>query len=195
MFDYENMVIAYFREKKAQRIPNTRTDHAQYFIKHMFRNAAAEVRIFSGDFPDRFYGSSVVLPAIVSFISKPHTSLKILLQNAKDQTWFEGTRLGETLRNDLDVAGRAHGRVEVRNSVGNYTDNVNHFAVADDEALRFETHDEIKTAIANVCEPDTAIQLRSAFDEAIRFSQEKEDTLVYLMEPEWETMMMRRAAG
>ena len=170
--EYRKMIKRLAAGKVDARIPNGQPQHASILMETMFENATAELRIFTRDLNDLVFGGDEILKSALTFFSKPYSSLKILLQNNKNDDWTNQHSLLKEI-NRLNGSGCLHGSVEIKNAVGSYAkDDANHFAVMDNDAFRYETnHDDCK-AIANFYEPKIAKKLIHVFDSAFSLAKE-----------------------
>jgi len=168
---YRTMINRLAEGKVNARIPNGMPQHASILMESMFKNATAELRIFSKDLNDKVFDGVEIQKNAILFLSKPYSSLKILLQNKKDCTWIDQHPLLKKLNKFIE-SSKSHGSIEIRNAVGSYAkDDVNHFAVMDNDGFRYETdHVECK-AVANFYEPKISKKLVDTFDLAFSFAK------------------------
>jgi len=163
ILEYREIIERFARERVNQRVPNGLPQHASVLMETMFRNATAEMRIYSGELHDGVFGSPAMISSVESFLSKPYASMKILLQKQKDGSWLNSHALVQAIKQLKEP----HGRAEIRCAQGVYaTDSANHFAVMDNDAYRFELDHNATKAVANFNEPRVAKDLLTAFDRA-----------------------------
>jgi hypothetical protein len=171
MSEYRKIASKYAENSTNQRIPNGKKDHAAILIELLFDHAKRDVRIFSGDLCTEVFGCHEVQNATERFLNNPGASLKILIQKEHDESWLENHSYGKFLK---EKASDFSGSVSVRQAVGNYSDNINHFATKDDSSFRYETDHNESRAIANFNEPETTTGLNKVFDQAFSFAKPKE---------------------
>lgn len=168
--EYRSIIEQLASAHTNQRVSNGLTVHAAILLETMFKNASAEMRIFSRELNEVVYGTDSMLDAVRGFISKPYSSLKILLERELTEEALETHSLIKALKS---VSG-PHGSVEIIAASGNYSSGeVEHFAVMDNDGYRFEfDHDNTK-AVANFNEPKVAKNLLKVFDQAVAFAKER----------------------
>lgn len=170
--DYRRLIERYAASSVDKRVSNGLSAHAAILIETMFKTASSEMRIFSRDLNEEVFCSNEMIQAIVTFVAKPYSTLKILLEKKPDDGWSNSHSLLQSLRK-LDV----HGTVEVMPAVGNYAaGKAEHFAVMDDDGYRFEFDHDNCQAVANFNESMVAKKLISAFDQAFELSKEEGET-------------------
>ena len=175
--EYREIIEKFARQRLNQRVPNGLPQHAAILIETMFKNAAAEMRIFTGELNKRVFGEPQAIEAALKFLSKPYAMLRILLQ--KDLSREEVLEL--PLVKSLNKLNDLHGRVEIVSASGTYaTDEAKHFAVMDNDGYRFEFDHENCKAVANFNDPVTAKELIEAFDSAFSLAR-KENNPVYTL--------------
>ena len=82
---YFTSVERAFRERANMLISNGKPEHAAYLIKLFIANAHANVRLVSGGLPLMYgegtpvFGSYDVVAALLNFLSRPNTSLHVLV--------------------------------------------------------------------------------------------------------------------
>jgi len=173
--EYRRLIERYASSRVDKRVSNGLPAHAAILIEAMFKTASAEMRIFSKDLNEDVFCSNEMIQAVVTFVAKPYSTLKILLEKKPDDGWVESHSLFQALRK-LD----AHGVVEVLPAVGNYAEGkAEHFAVMDDDGYRFEFDHDSCQAVANFNESTVAKKLISAFDEAFALSKVEGETLSF----------------
>lgn len=162
--EYRKIVERFASGRINQRIPNGLHEHATVLLEAMFKNAAAEIRIFTGDLEPSVFGDSSLVKAACEFLqTKPYSSLQILIQKERDDQWLSSHPL---LKAVTELPGR-HGTVQIRAATGRYsTDEAHHFAVMDNDGYRFELEHANCKAVANFNEPAVARSLIDAFDKA-----------------------------
>ena len=168
--EYRQTIERFAAERINQNISNGLPQHAKILLETMFKNASAEMRIYTGDLNADIYGDVTVVDAIKTFLLKPYAKLVILLQNQQPTDWAEKHPLIKA----LSLIRGSHGSVEIRFASGNYsTDEANHFAVMDNDAFRYEHNHENCEAVANFNNSKTAKQLVSVFDQVRNISISK----------------------
>lgn len=161
--EYRQIIEKFAREHIPQRVPNGLPQHAAILLETMFKYAGAEMRIFSGELHEGVFGQPSMIDAVVGFIEKRYSSLRILLEKEKDDDWVRNHPLVKA----ISQVGEAHGHAEIRCASGLYAGGkANHFAVMDNDGYRFERDHASCRAIANFNEPDVAKSLIQAFDVA-----------------------------
>lgn len=161
--EYRAIIERFAHERINQRVSNGMAVHAAVLLETMFKHAAAEMRIYTGELHQDVFGQSGIVDAAKGFLSKPYARLRILIQKKHDLAWVHGHPLLKAI-NDMAAP---HGDLEVRFASGVYaSDQANHFAVMDNDGYRFELQHENCQAVANFNEPRVAKNLLSVFDQA-----------------------------
>lgn len=167
--EYRSIIERFARERIDQRVPNGLPEHAAILLETMFANASAEIRIFTGELGS-VYGGERLIDTAKQFLSKPYSSLRILVQKGQTPQWAGQHPLLRGL-SELPVP---HGKVIVQQAAGGYADGkAHHFAVMDNDGYRFELEHDTCKAIANFNEPKVAKDLMKAFDAACQLSHSK----------------------
>jgi hypothetical protein len=164
---YEEQVRELAEGSVSRRMPNRKVAHAAILIEALFNNAKSEMRLLCGNLSPAFYMSEKVLSAIDSFLTRPNTSLKILLESSPEQNHKVVAHL---------MNSYADGRVEIKVLSPQVDGNIKHFAVMDLVGFRYEfSHDEhdsaVVEAVANFNEPETAKNLALSFDALFKVAQ------------------------
>jgi len=162
--EYRELIRRFANSRTNSRIPNGLPQHASILVETMLFNATAEMRIYTKELNESVYGAPEVQAALRKFLSKPYSSLKILLQDHRDQSWVSKHPMLQICEDFRHKFG--HGAVMVKTAVGSYSRGANHFTVMDNDGYRFETDHENCKAIANFNEPETAKKLIQVFDMA-----------------------------
>lgn len=168
--EYKKIVDRFASERINQRIPNGLYEHATVLLQAMFKNAAAEVRIFTGDLDQTVFGNPSLINSAKAFLrNKPYARLRILVQKEQNPEWLTSHPLVKAIQ---EIDGQK-GDFELRFAKGNYsTDDAHHFAVMDNDGYRFELDHEACKAVANFNEPEVAQALLGAFDKAFSCAEE-----------------------
>lgn len=172
--EYKELIEDLARDRKHLRVPNGHPYHAAILMETMLNHAQAEVRIFTGTFSKEFYGQEGIVNAAWKFLSKPYTSLKILVQKPNQ---LDSHPIIAKVR-QAEESGIPHGNIEVIEADGAYSKkDAKHFAVMDNDGFRFETDHSNCKAVANFNEPELADELILAFDRAFEIAKQKNPTL------------------
>jgi hypothetical protein len=168
--EYSDIIEKLATERANQRVSNGLPVHAAILLEAMFKNASAEMRIFSRELNEVVFAKTSMIDAVVNFISKPYASLKVLLEREPADGWIDKHPLIVAL-NKLE---KPHGSIEIIHATGNYASGeANHFAVMDNDGYRFEfDHDNTK-AVANFNEPKVAKHLLTVFEQAYTLAKNK----------------------
>lgn len=170
--EYREIIEKFARERINKRVSNGAPAHASVLLETMFKHAVAEMRIFTKELNGSVFGEQHMIDAATRFLGKPYSSMKILLQEGKDEAWAKDHPLFKAIAK----MGEPHGKVEVVNASGSYAENdANHFAVMDNDGYRFEFDHEKCKAVANFNEPKVAKDLISAFDKAFELSKKSKE--------------------
>lgn len=169
--EYREIIEQFARDRVDQRVSNGMPMHAKILLETIFKTAAAEVRIFTGELNESVFGDKELKRSVKKFLSKPYSNLQILIQKENDNDWMSKHPFISFIKS-LESSEVPHGSVEIRFAQGAYSsDEAKHFSVMDNDGYRFE-HDHSNTlAVANFNEPKTAQQLRLVFD--VAFSNAK----------------------
>lgn len=170
--NYREILDGYANKHINRRVSNSKLSHAAIALEKMFSTALFDIRIFAKNLsPDLFGEKSQLLTATESFLLRPESTLKILVQediNGKD---FLMQPLGMLLQS---LENRTHGQVDIRQAIGKYREEAKkYFVVMDEEGYRYESEAQEGVdgfAIVNFHEPKTAQNLAKSFDTAFEIA-------------------------
>lgn len=161
--------------KKDENISNADPTHAGIILDAMFEHAKSSMKIVTGSLVESVYGHVNLRNATLRFLRKAGAKLEIIIleqlsQDIKNHPLVE--HLEGFIENDDTASFK--GEVTIYQAPADFKKgtHINHFAVKDKEAFRFELSDEkshsIVEAVANFNKPETAKILDIHFDDLKR---------------------------
>lgn len=172
---YFTSVALAFQKREDKLISNGRPAHAAYIIKLLIANARSNVRLVSGGLPEMHddgtavFGSRYIMAAVMDFLSRPETALRILIHGQpKDGDVSDHSLVW--VAQMLKDRGLLKGTLKVQ-AISDFWERVMekrdmlwHWMTMDEDAYRLELDVTKPAAIANFGEPNFAQGLANAFD-------------------------------
>ena len=154
---YEKRVAKLATEESNELIPNGDAMHAKIIVQNLFLRGQQIIRIFTSSFKNDIYDDSNVIDALVRFLNKPHTRVKVLLQDPEND--LESKRIYTVCK------GRNNCEIRYINNDSKDKDLGAHFITMDDKAYRFCPDINDLKAVASFNRKDTVDNLNGIFDE------------------------------
>jgi hypothetical protein len=156
--EYFALINECARTSKDLTIPNSEPKHAAYLIKTLFKNAEANIRIFTGHLFEGVFGDQDLQEEACKFLREDaNHSIRIAYQARLD---ISNSTFIQTILNDKQTKGS----LKVWDASEKYSNFKNHFAVMDDKAFRFEIDHDSTRAVANFGDQANASRLVAVFD-------------------------------
>lgn len=144
---YRQSVERLARDAVRARITNTGHEHSMIAFDQIFAHATDIVRVYTAQTSDLEF----LMPMIQTFLAKPNTELRILLQRYSSTP--DPTR-------ELTPALRKRAIVRyARTFIGS-----EFFTIGDSRSYRLEMENEVLDAVVSFNEPDIAVRLSRQFD-------------------------------
>ena len=165
-----------FRARENMLISNGKPEHAAYLIKLFIANAESRVRLVSGGLPLRYeggtavFGSRYIVAAVLDFLSRPDTTLNILLHGQLKDVDSISEHPFVWAPEMLKARGELQGALMIQQisdpweTAMEEADMLWHWMTMDESAYRLERDVTKPAAIANFGEPDYARDLVRAFE-------------------------------
>lgn len=145
---------------KDRVINNGSSDHAAYLIEKFFSSAEDEVLIFTGELFPYAFGKDSVIEKAITFLKKTGRRIRVIFE-FQDVTpdSIKKNPLISSIMNAKEIAGT----LEVYDG-RSFNGKVNHFAVMDKKAYRYELEHQNSIAIANFGDHNFAKNLSELFE-------------------------------
>lgn len=159
---YYNTIDRCAINKTDLEISNSAPGHAAYLLKKMFNHANNEVCIYTENLNEDVFGDQDLINAALAFLGKGEDkAIRIAYEKKIDQTYLENPFINALSANDII------GTLELWATNDRYKDTVNHFAVMDRQAFRYEIDHKQKKALANFGDQESANDLRDMFSKIL----------------------------
>ena len=156
------------RNHQPKEYPNGKAEHASIDLAKFFEYGTGEICLFSGQLRERaqaelpVYSWIILQEAVLSFLRREGTKLRIILEKNADYIIPDGHALLKTIADAKDLKGS----VELFRLNGN-TDGRTHFCVSD-TGYREEINDSDCTAVSNFGDQQKAATLKRDFENLLK---------------------------
>ena len=149
-------------------INNGNATHAAYLLTKFFAKAKDQVRIFTGELFAEVFDNQLLIDAAVEFLSSDtHHKIVVAFQEKEGKEGKEGRVLKRNFVKELVTRPENVGKLEIYSISLDLDGQVNHFAVMDSIAFRYELDHDKKSAVANFGDQKNSNKLKQFFDKLI----------------------------
>lgn len=153
------------KNRKNLTISNGCAEHAAYLIKTFFKHAQEKVCIFTGEMYDGVFEDNDLCEEALVFLRKSGCNLSIILEKEIDSTLLSQKALIRAISADDSLEGSFRLSYATKD-----VSDINHFAVMDGEAFRYELDHLDRKAIANFGDDINGSKLQKIFEIISSFS-------------------------
>jgi hypothetical protein len=166
--NYKQIIVRSVKNKENFIISNGHPEHASYILATFFKEAKSEVRIFTGKlFKSVFDNHELINNAIDFLRTNKNGKLKIAFDEKVSPFLLMGQNFLGTIFKNADIKDR----VELWDSSLGFDVKMNHFAIMDKSAFRYELNHDRSEAIANFGDSQAAMTLYEFFNYIIKNSK------------------------
>ena len=146
-------------------INNGNAMHAAYLLTKFFVRAKDQVRIFTGELFAEVFDDQDLIAAAVKFLSS-NANRKIVVA-FQEKEGKSGRVLKRNFVKKLAALPEDVGKIKIYSISLDLDGQVNHFAVMDSNAFRYELDHDKKSAVANFGDRKNSSKLKQFFDKLI----------------------------
>lgn len=147
-------------------INNGNAKHAAYLLTKFFAKAKDQVRIFTGELFAEVFDNHDLIAAASKFLSS-NANNKIVVAFQEEEGKDDRVLKRDFVKKLTTELPENFGKLEIYSIPLNLDGQVNHFAVMDSSAYRYELDHNKKSAIANFGDQKNSSKLKQFFDELI----------------------------
>lgn len=179
MNEYRAAVESYALYKTNYLFHNEGAEHALIIFENIFKNANSCIRIAANNlWNDEVVNTKAYINAIVHFLDKDKTQLKIILTNFPEQEELRTTEQNNFYLTLYKHPAYREGRITIVDGEGKSfkfkkENKTIHFCTADSLMYRLEDDIEHRKAIGNFGDSQTAKELETVFDQAFNSGLKK----------------------
>ncbi|MBA3018741.1 MAG: hypothetical protein KJ550_12515 [Proteobacteria bacterium] len=167
--DYKKIIDRCAESGENFVINNGNAMHAAYLLTKFFAKAEDQVRIFTGVLFAEVFDGQPLIDAAVEFLSRSaNNKIVVAFQEKEGEEEKRGRVLKRNFVKKLTTTlPKNSGKLEIYSIPLDLDGQVNHFAVMDSKAFRYELDHDKKSAVANFGDQKNSGKLKEFFDKLI----------------------------
>ena len=164
--EYRDIIDRYAESGENFVINNGNALHAAYLLAKFFAIAKKQVRIFTGELFAKVFDDPRLIDAAVNFLSN-NADRKIVVAFQEEEEKSRKVLERDFVKKLTMTLPKNSGALEIYSISLDLDGQVNHFAVMDSSAFRYELDHDKKSAVANFGDQENSGKLREFFDKLI----------------------------
>lgn len=163
--EYFDLIESCAKNKIDLEIPNGSATHALHLLRQFFKYSKKRVYIFSGLLYDKIFDDSELIELTKKFLHE--AGHQMIIAFSKEEVTPDIIKSRLFMR---EIANDPERKGNVLLYDARFASSINHFAIMDDKAYRFELDHDKSIAVANFSDKNTVAKLDAIFDNVIKMA-------------------------